>query len=105
MYGYESLMGKLGDRLGRLDDQLVIYRADDPHQKVHGLRLAATYVVGTGLVLLLVAAGSRLFGEAAAATVGFVLVVVLLVAYVTWRRHRNKELTGSSTRWPTTDAD
>lgn len=37
------IMGRIGDRLGKFDDDSAIYRADDPAQKVDWRRMAVAY--------------------------------------------------------------
>lgn len=93
-------MGHLGDRLGEYDDNSVIYRADDPAQKIHWRRLAMSFVVGSLVAAVLLFAADRLIGGWAAQVVVLVLTVVFLVAYLVWRRRRNARLTGSPTTWP-----
>ena len=96
-------MGRLGDRLGKLDDKSVIYRADDPAQKVEWRRLGVAYVLGTVLAGLLIAGADRLFGQPFGSVAVIGLGVVLLIPYVLWRRRRNQRLTGSATTWPSPD--
>ena len=93
-------MGRLSDRLGELDDNSVIYRADDPEQKVHWSRLGVAWAIGKVVSVLLLGIAALLFGELAGAIIGFVLAVTFVVFYVVWRRRRNKRLTGSPTTWP-----
>jgi Flp pilus assembly protein TadB len=90
----------LGERAGRFDDESVIYRADDPEQKVAWRRLGSSYLVGTALAAVLIAGGGAVFGEGAAIVGVLVASVAFLVAYVIWRRRRNRRLTGSPTTWP-----
>ncbi len=90
----------LGDRHGRFDDESVIYRTDDPEQKVHWRRLAFSYVVGSLLAIAVIAGAGAVVGEGAAITALLVAAVAFLVAYVIWRRRRNRRLTGSPTTWP-----
>lgn len=92
--------GGLGDRFGKWDDRSVIYRADDPEQKVKWGRWAVADVIGSVIAVVLIAVCSALFGELVGGAVAFGIGVVYLVVYLTWRRRRNKRLTGSPTRWP-----
>ena len=89
-----------GDRLGRFDDDSVVYRAGDPAQKVHWRRLAVAYVAGSMLAGLLLAAGERVLGVPMGALAVVALMTVLVGLYIVWRRRRNQRLTGSPTRWP-----
>ena len=93
-------MRRLGDGLGKFDDDSAIYRADDPRQKVHWPRTAVAYVVGSALAALLIAAADLLFGQPVGALAVIGLTVVVLTLYVVWRRRRNERLTGSATTWP-----
>jgi hypothetical protein len=88
------------DRLGRLDDELVIYSAHDPQQRIHWRRLIASYLVGSIAAGVLLALAGRVIGELAAAIGVGLLAVGFVVAYVIWRRRRNTRLTGSPTTWP-----
>ncbi len=98
--GYPSTMGRLGDRLGKLDDKSVIYRAGDPAQKVEWRRFGVAYVLGTVLAGLFIAGADHLVGQPFGSLVVICLAVVLVIMYVLWRRRRNKRLTGSATTWP-----
>ena len=89
-----------GDRLGRFDDDSVIYRADDPAQKVHWRRLAVAYVTGSVLAGLLIAGADRVLGQPMGAVAVVALIAALVVLYLVWRRRRNRRLTGSPTMWP-----
>lgn len=93
-------MGKLGDKLGRLDDKSVIYRANDPEQKVAWGRAALAWIGGSVLVGGLTAVGNAAGDEGLALAASSVGIVVFLIGYVIWRRRRNKRLTGSPTDWP-----
>ncbi len=93
-------MGGLGDRLGKFDDDSVIYRADDPAQKVDWPRMAVACVVGSALAALLIGGADRLFGQPVGALAVIGLTIVLLTLYILWRRRRNERLTGSATTWP-----
>ena len=94
-------MRKFGERVGRLDDESVIYRADDPEQRVHWGRAFTTYVVGGLVVGGLLTAGRALNLSEGTALVAIAAgTVAFLVGYVIWRRRRNKRLTGSPTTWP-----
>lgn len=93
-------MGSVGDRLGKFDDESVIYRADDPDQKVHWPRVAVANVVGSILAALVLAGATRLLGDVAGILLSLVLGIAYMVLYVIWRRRRNKRLTGSATTWP-----
>ena len=98
--GYPPTMGRLGDRLGKLDDKSVIYRADDPAQRIEWRRFGVAYLLGTVLAGLLIAGADRLFGQPFGSLAVIGLAVVLLIMYVLWRRRRNQRLTGSATTWP-----
>jgi hypothetical protein len=89
-------MGRLGERFGKFDDNTAVYRSDDPEQKVHWVRAAVGYVLGSAVF----AGMWLLFGEGAAAMIGLAGVVAGLIVYVVWRRRRNRRLTGSPTKWP-----
>jgi Flp pilus assembly protein TadB len=93
-------VGTLRDRVGQFDDDSVIYRADDPQQKVHWRRLVVAYVIGSCLAGLLMAVGARVIGELAAAVTLLVFTIAVTAAYIVWRRRRNERLTGSPTTWP-----
>ncbi|HSH60220.1 MAG TPA: hypothetical protein VK988_11380 [Acidimicrobiales bacterium] len=93
-------LGRLLDHFGKWDDNSVIYRADDPEQKVHWLRLALTWVVARVVAALLIAGAGFVVEELAGAIIALALTVVFLVIYVIWRRRRNQRLTGSPTTWP-----
>jgi hypothetical protein len=91
----------IGERAGGFDDESVIYRADDPEQKVAWRRLGGAYLVGTILATALIAGATAVVGEGAAIVGVLLAAVAFLVAYVIWRRRRNRRLTGSPTTWPT----
>ena len=93
-------MGRLGDWLAKLDDKSVIYRADDPAEKVEWRRLGVAYVLGTVFAGLLIGGADRLLGQPVGSFAVIGVVVVLLILYVLWRRRRNQRLTGSATTWP-----
>lgn len=93
-------MKSLGDRFGRIDDESVIYRADDPAQKVERRRFGVAGVLGVVLAGLLIAGADRVFGRTFGLLAVFGLAVVMAITYVLWRRRRNKRLTGSATTWP-----
>lgn len=90
----------LGDRLGKFDDESVIYRADDPTQRIEWRRFGVAYVLGTVLAGLLIAGADRLLGQPSGSLAVIGLSVVLMIMYVLWRRRRNRRLTGSATTWP-----
>lgn len=90
----------LGERAGRFDDESVIYRADDPEQKVAWKRLGGAYLVGTILATALIGGATAVLGEAAAIVGVLIATVAFLVTYVIRRRRRNRRLTGSPTTWP-----
>lgn len=90
----------IGERAGRFDDESVIYRADDPEQKVAWKRLGVSYLAGTILATALIAGATAVAGEGAAIVGVLVASVAFVMAYVIWRRRRNRRLTGSSTTWP-----
>jgi Flp pilus assembly protein TadB len=98
-------VGRLSDRLGELDDNSVIYRANDPEQKVNWSRLGLVWAIGKVVALLLLGGVGVLVGELAGAITLFVLTVTFLVFYVIWRRRRNKRLTGSPTTWPSAGSE
>lgn len=77
-----------------------IYRTHDPEQKVHWRRLALSYVVGSLVATAVIVAAGALVGEGLVIAALFVAAVAFLVAYVVWRRRRNRRLTGSPTAWP-----
>lgn len=90
-------MGKLGEMLGRLDDRSVIYRTDDPEQRVSWKR---ALVAPAMIAAILVAARAAGINEDMVIGVLGVLTIVFLPFYVVWRRRRNKRMTGSATTWP-----
>lgn len=90
----------IGERVGRFDDESVIYRADDPEQKVAWKRLGGSFLVGTILATALIAGATAVVAEGAAVVGVLVAAVAFLVAYVIWRHWRNRRLTGSPTTWP-----
>ena len=93
-------MGKLSDKLGRFDDRSVIYRTDDPEQRVSWARLVGSSLAASLVGGALVAAGRAMDIEGLLIAVVLMVAVVLLTFYVVWRRRRNERLTGSPTRWP-----
>ena len=93
-------MGGIGERLGRWDDRTVVYRADDPEQRIHWRRLGWACLLGSAVFALLFAIGRAVGSEAAAAAAVAVLSAASVVAYVVWRRRRNRLLTGDPTKWP-----
>ena len=93
-------MGKIGEWLGRVDDESVIYRADDPDQKFAWKKAGIAWVVGGVLVLVVGALGRTFASEAVVWAVMSVASIVFIVGYVIWRRRRNERLTGSPTKWP-----
>jgi len=93
-------MGRLVDRLGKFDDDSVIYRDDDSTQTVDWRRMAIAYVVGSALAALLIGGADLVFGQPVGALAVLGLTVVLLTFYLLWRRRRNERLTGSATTWP-----
>ncbi|MBW3651370.1 MAG: hypothetical protein KY458_12460 [Actinobacteria bacterium] len=93
-------MGKLGDKLGGFDDTSVVYRADDPEQRVSWVRLVGSYLTASLIVGALVVAGRVMDVEGLVIASVLIIVVVFLAFYVVWRRRRNERLTGSPTRWP-----
>lgn len=93
-------MRRLSDRLGKLDDRNVIYRTNDPEQRVHWQRAGAAYIGGTALFVVLSAVLRSFMSQDAALAIVFAGVVAFLIVYVIWRRRRNKRLTGSPTSWP-----
>lgn len=94
-------MDKFGEKLGQLDDESVVYRADDPKQQVNWGRAIPAYIAG-GLVAagLLAARRALVLSEGAAILAVLAASVAFLVVYVVWRRRRNRRLTGSPTSWP-----
>lgn len=98
-------MGKLSDRLSKADDESVVYRADDAEQRVRWGPLVGGLLLGS----VLVKAGTGLLpstvGGLPVALLMFAGAVVVLIAYIVWRRRRNKRLTGSATTWPSTSGD
>jgi Flp pilus assembly protein TadB len=68
----------------------VIYRTDDPEQKGHWRPLALSYVVGSLSATAVIVAAGALVGEGLAIAALFVAAVVFLIAYVVWRRRRNR---------------
>ena len=93
-------MGRLGDRLGRFDDDSIIYSADDPAQRVHWRRVAVSYVVGSALAGLLLAGADLVLGQPFGVLAAVGITLVILILYIPWRRRRNERLTGSATTWP-----
>lgn len=90
-----------GDHFAKIDKP--IYRADDPDQKIHWGRWFRAEVVGWVTVVPLLIVLGLLFGDLAAAIIVGALAIVFLVVYLTWRRRRNRRLTGSPTTWPEQD--
>ncbi|MEQ9324174.1 MAG: hypothetical protein RIF41_33740 [Polyangiaceae bacterium] len=93
-------MGKIGEKLGRLDDKYVIYASNDPDRKVAWSRAAFAWIAGSVLFGSLNALGRATGTEGPVLVVGSLAIVVALVAYVIWRRRRNRRLTGSPRTWP-----
>ena len=93
-------MGRLADRLGDLDDATVIYRADDPAQKIAWRRLVLAKIVGWLFATACLAGASLVIDDGLAAVALLLVTIVFSVTYVIWRRRRNKRLTGSPTKWP-----
>lgn len=97
---YDARVG-LGEKFGRWDDRSVIYRADDPEQRVAWGRLGLSVLATSAVVGLMIAvAGGVDLGDLASAVI-FGGSVLFLIGYVIWRRRRNRGLTGSPTKWPT----
>jgi hypothetical protein len=92
-------------RFGKWDDSSVIYRADDPEQKVHWPRLAMAWAVARVVAALLIAGAGFVVEELAGAIIALALTVIFLVIYVIWRRRRNHRLTGSPTTWPSAEPE
>ena len=99
LHGYPPTVG-LDDHLGKFDDKSVIYRADDPAQKVEWRRFGVAYVLGTVVAAVLIAGADRLFGQPFGSVAVIGLAVVLVTTYLLWRRRRNQRVTGSATTWP-----
>ena len=93
-------MGKFSDRLGKWDDRNVIYRADDPEQKVHWRRAGLSVVVAEVVAGIAMAVTLLLVPKPQAYVILMVGIVMFLVSYVIWRRRRNRRLTGSPDKWP-----
>ena len=90
-------MGVL-DRLGRFDDKTLLYRAGEG--RVASPRtVVVVLIAGQVIAAIAVAVVLALFGPAAL-PVGFGLDIAFVVAYVVWRRRRNRCLTGSPTTSP-----
>ena len=92
-FGWYVLMASLGDRMGQWDDE------------ASGLNGSATKALITAVVVTVVTivifiALEAWLGRPGALIVSAVLVVAWGIVYVTWRRRRNKRLTGSPTKWP-----
>ncbi len=96
--GMLTYMGRLLDRLGRFDEEKRIYPTKDGGFAWR--RFAIGYVIGSIVVGGLILGLGLLVGEAAAAASFLVISVVGVIAYVVWRRDRNRRLTGSPTKWP-----
>jgi uncharacterized membrane protein YfcA len=94
-----------GERLGKFDDEHVIYRADDPDQSVAWRRAAWTYLAAAITTPVLLAWLRALLGAQAAFVALFAVLFACLVVYVVWRRRRNLRRTGFPARWPTPKAD
>lgn len=90
-------MGKFGEMLGRLDDRSVIYRADDPEQRVSWKNLMVAPAI-----IVAVSIAARAAGVSQDMVLGVLsaLAVLFLPFYLVWRRRRNKRMTGSATTWP-----
>ncbi len=93
-------MGNLGDKLGRFDDRSMVYRADDPKQRLSWVRLVGSYLTASIVVGALVVAGRVMDVEGLAIAAVLIVALVFLAFYVVWRRRRNERVTGSPTRWP-----
>lgn len=85
-------MGVL-DRLGRFDDKTLLYRAGEG-------RVASRRTVVVVLIACQVIAAVLAYFGPAALPVAFGLDIAFVVAYVVWRRRRNRRLTGSPTTYP-----
>lgn len=96
-------VGKIGEKLGLLDDRYVIYRPNDPAQKVAWGRAVMAWIAGNALFGGVYALGRATGTEGPVLVVGSLAIVVFLVGYVIWRRRRNRRLTGSPRTWPAAD--
>ena len=77
------------------------YVADGRQPRHRGRALILTAVLGIVLVV-----GITFITRATGAAGWLILTagaVVFLVVYILWRRRRNREMTGSPTRWPDSD--
>ena len=92
--GIHRIMGDLGDRLAKADDDSVIYRADTGQSPGATWKAILAVIVGTVIGSVL----TDVFNVGALVT--FSLAVAVVVGYVLWRRRRNEHLTGSPTQWP-----
>ena len=93
-------VGKLSDRFGGWDDQSGVYRAGDPERHVALRRLVWIYIASGVATAIVMAIGLALGVDLSAIVI--VGSLLILVAYMTWRRRRNRRLTGSPRQWPTT---
>ena len=86
-------MASFGDRIGQWDDEA---------SGLEGSRAKAliTAVVMAVITLVIFIALEAWLGRPGALIASAVLVVAWGIVYVTWRRRRNKRLTGSPTKWP-----
>ena len=86
-------MASFGDRIGQWDDEA---------PGLNGSRAKAliTAVVMAVITLVILTALRAWLDTLSAFIVSAVLAVAWAIVYVTWRRRRNKRLTGSPTKLP-----
>jgi O-antigen/teichoic acid export membrane protein len=88
------------EKLGHLDDRSVVYRADDPEQRIAWRRLLVSCALGSLLAAAVLYVTSQVAPEPYNSLILLAIAVPLIAAYCVWRRRRNRRLTGSPTTWP-----
>jgi len=95
-------MPSLGDRIGDWDDKNVVYSRSSPEKGVRWRLAGVSLAVGRVAAIATILAVRVFIRGDGAYVVVMGLLVLYLVAYVVWRRRRNRRLAGSSANWPST---
>jgi hypothetical protein len=84
----------------KLDDRSVIYRADDPAQKVEWRRFGSRLRPRDCARWTTNCRSRSPVGQPLGSLAVIGLAVVFRIIYILWRRRGNQRLTGSATTWP-----